>query len=110
MTTTTKPSPSDSTQDEWEYISNVAVDSGRLLLIDPMFATPTEAELDLALQAEEIPCAQVPISDVPDHNGFICQSGWGDGIYPVFVRTAPNPFGSGEIIAEMRVVFLQEAA
>ena len=109
-TTTTKLSHNDLTQDEWEYISNVSVESGSLLLIDPMEARPTDAALELALQVEEIPCAEVPLSEVPDHSGLICRSGWGDGIYPVFVRTAPNPFGSGEIIAEMRVVFLQEAA
>ena len=35
----------------WHYAGSVAVDTGRLLLIDPCYQRPTDAGLDLALRA-----------------------------------------------------------
>jgi hypothetical protein len=95
---------------DWQYAGSVAVDSGSLLLIDPYYERPTSAGLDLAMRAADMPCAEVALSEHQLHTAFVCQSGLGDGVYPVFVRMAPSPIGGGEIVAEMRVVFLEEEA
>ena len=93
---------------DWQYAGSVAVDSATVLVIDPYYKRPSPEGLDLALRASEMPCAEVALSEHQLHTAFVCQSGLGDGVYPVFVRMAPSPIGGGEFVAEMRVVFLEE--
>lgn len=93
----------------WHYAGSVAVDTGRLLLIDPSYQRPTDAGLDLALRAADLPCAELALSEHQLDTAFACRTGLGDGIYPVHVRMAPNPIGDGEVIAELRVVFLESS-
>jgi hypothetical protein len=108
LATATQSAPNDQHVDGWEYVGDVAVDSGQLLLIDPCYDRPTDAGLDLALRASDLPCAEVALSEHQLHTAFVCCSGWGDGVFPVFVRMAPSPFGGGQCVAEMRVVFLEQ--
>lgn len=100
--TTTNTSPSYEAELDWEYVGDVAVDSAKLLLIDPCYDRPTAEALELALRAADLPCAEVALSEVQLHTAFVCCSGMGDGVYPVFVRLSEL----GEV-AEMRVVFLE---
>jgi hypothetical protein len=93
---------------EWEFVGEVAVDSAQLLLIDPYYDRPKDEALDLALRASDLPCAEVALSEHQLHTAFVCCSGIGDGVYPVFVRMAPSPIGGGEVVAEMKVVFIEE--
>ena len=88
---------------DWEYVGDVAVDTAKLLLIDPCCDRPTAEALDLALRAADLPCAEVALSEHQLHTAFVCETGWGDGIYPVFVKLTED-----NRVAEMRVVFLEE--
>ena len=101
--TTANASPSYEAELYWEYVGDVAVDSGRLLLIDPHYDKPTAEALELAILAAEIPCTEVALSEHQLHTAFVCETGWGDGIYPVFVKLTED-----NRVAEMRVVFLEE--
>jgi hypothetical protein len=94
----------------WHYAGSVAVDSGQLLLIDPSYTPPSHSALKLALRATDMPCAEVALSEHQLHSAVACQSGMGDGIYPVHVRLAPSPVGEGQVIAEMRITFLEGEA
>jgi hypothetical protein len=88
---------------QWRYAGAVAVDSGAVLVIDPCYRRPEQSALDQAL-----PYGPVPLSDAPLHTAVRCDSGLGDGIYPVVVRLAPCPLGGGgERVAELRVLFDQ---
>ncbi len=98
------PAPSD-----WQHVGSVAVDTGRLLLIDPAYDRPSDAELDLALRAADLPCAEVALSQHQLHTAIACCPGIGDGIYPVCVRMGPSPLGGPPVVAELRVQFLPEA-
>ena len=100
--TTANASPSYEAQFDWEYVGDVAVDSAQLLLIDPYYDRPTAEALDLALRASDLPCAEVALSEHQLHTAFVCCSGMGDGIYPVFVKLTDE----GQV-AEMRVVFIE---
>jgi|688.fasta_scaffold71266_1 hypothetical protein len=90
----------------WEFAGSVAVDSGQLLLIDPAYELPTPAGLEMAIKAADLPCAEVALSEHQLHSAVVCQSGIGDGVYPVFVRMAPSPLG-GDAVSEIKVVFFE---
>jgi len=91
----------------WEYVGDVAVDSGSVLLIDPCYARPSFEAISLSLAAAG-QHAEVALSEHQLHTAVTCRTGIGDGIYPAFVRLAPCPFSSGRRVAELRVIFLEE--
>lgn len=96
----TAPDPGD-----WIYVGSVAVDSGRLLVIDPAYERPTATGLDLALRSSNVQASELALSEHPLHSAIACRTGDGDGVYPCFVRLAPGLFGDLRV-AELRVQFL----
>jgi len=97
QTTTDRPD----LDDGWEYVGDVAVDSGQLLLIDPGYDRPSLEAIRLSLAADQ--AAEVPLSEHQLHTAVTCSSGWGDGRYPVFIRRAPDG-----AVAELNIVFIEE--
>jgi hypothetical protein len=88
---------------EWRYAGSVAVDSGAVLVADAADDTPEAVALDQARARGAY--GPVPLSPAPLHTAVLCDSGLGDGIYPVVVRVVEVP-GWGERVAELRVLFL----
>ena len=84
---------------EWRYAGLVAVDSGAVLVIDPAYPRPEQSALDRAA-----PYGPVPLGDAALYTAVCCDSGQGDGVYPVVVRMAPCPLRC-ERVAELRVIF-----
>ena len=90
---------------EWRYAGSVAVDSGAVLVAD---AAGEAVALDQARALGSY--GPVPLSVAPLHTAVVCDSGLGDGRYPVVVRLVKVP-GWGDRVAELRVLFLgQEVA
>ena len=83
----------------WQRIGEVPVDSGRLVLVDPMNSDDVaEHEGDSALTYELVS------NDLGIAVGLIFSTGLGDGVYPVEARFEE---AAGAVrIAEVRVRFL----
>ena len=91
-----QPDP-DST--EWQMLGSVTIDTGTLLLIDPVHGG---ADVGTLAESEH---AQVPVPG-GDFSAVLVTTGMGDGRYPVEGRFADCLFGRR--IAEIRVRFLDD--
>jgi hypothetical protein len=93
----------------WEYIGDIGVDSGTVMLVDPGYVLPWDETGEKGLDY-----GRAQGLDKPEHRagmsefelggqdlGVLISSGFGDGMYPVYVRRA---FGR---IAELRVEFIE---
>jgi len=91
-----KPDPDD---DGWQVLGSVTIDTGTLLLGDPVHgAVAIEGPLESF-------CIQVSIPG-GDFSAVVVHTGMGDGRYPVEGRFADCPLGRR--IAEIRVRFLDD--
>jgi hypothetical protein len=90
---------------EWHYAGSVAVDSGAVLVADAAGDMPDAVALDQARARGSY--GPVPLSGAPLHTAVLCDSGLGDGRYPVVVRLVEVP-GWGDRVAELRVLFLDQ--
>jgi|694.fasta_scaffold22649_5 hypothetical protein len=104
------PHPSGTPQDllgqlgpDWRYAGSVTVDSGGLLVTDPFYNPPEPWSIDQARDRGSY--GPVPLSPTPLRTAVHCQSGMGDGCYPVVVRVVDVP-NKGERVAELRIVFI----
>jgi hypothetical protein len=93
---TPKSDPADSI---WQKLGKITIDTGRLLLIDPIHDI---ADVDELIEAD---FAQVPIPG-GDYSAVVVGTGMGDGRYTVEGRYVACPFGRR--IAEIRVRFLDD--
>jgi hypothetical protein len=75
-----------------------------VLLIDPLYDQPSSEAIRLSLAGDQF--SEVALSEHRLHTAVACQSGIGDGIYPVHVRLAPSPLDGRPVVAELRVIFL----
>jgi hypothetical protein len=89
----------------WLYAGSVAVDSGTVLVIDPCYDLPEPA----APWAAADPYGEVLLSEHDLHRAVACDTGLGDGQFPVFVRQAPSPLGGAMVPAELRLLFFDPA-
>lgn len=87
---------------DWEKIGNLPVDAGCILLSDPCYVLPdsrypnedeqVEIPYDYATMLEEMKVAEWPrVFNVQPKNysnplGLIVESGYGDGLYPVYAK------------------------
>ena len=88
---------------DWRYAGSATVDSGGLLVTDPFYNPPEPWSIDQARDRGSY--GPVPLSSSPVRTAVHCQSGLGDGCYPVVVRVMDVP-GKGERVAELRIVFI----
>jgi hypothetical protein len=91
-----QPDP-DSTK--WQLLGSVTIDTGTLLLIDPVHG---DADVGTLAESQH---AQVPVPG-GNFSAVLVGTGMGDGRYPVEGRYADCPFGRR--IAEIRVRFLDD--
>ncbi|MFN9932986.1 MAG: hypothetical protein ACK55R_08510 [Cyanobacteriota bacterium] len=87
---------------DWRYAGSVTVDSAGLLVIDPFYDQPEPWAIDQARDRGSY--GPVLLSPTPLRTAVHCQSGVGDGCYPVVVRVVDLP-NRGERVAELRIVF-----
>ena len=85
--------------DQWQAMGSVTIDTGTILLIDPIHG---RADVGTLGDSEY---AQVAIPG-GDYSAMLVSTGMGDGRYLVEGRFADSPFGRR--IAEIRVRFLDE--
>lgn len=100
-----------------ELIGYVGVDSGQMLLCDPCYIdsmwrkddTPADFRDLSSFQGRfsYLGAAQASLSDkkagiLDMSTAAVCSTGWGDGLYPVYVTY------EGDRISEMRIVFIGE--
>ena len=84
---------------EWQVLGSVTIDTGTLLLIDPVHG---DADVGTLAESQH---AQVPVPG-GDFSAVLVSTGMGDGRYPVEGRFADCPFGRR--IAEIRLRFLDD--
>ena len=113
--------------DSWEYIGSIGVDSGQMLLSDPCYVKDFEDSDDVVGLMDAIKngsddsysytgaCSQsntsqqagVLVNDIGAELGVVCSSGFGDGVYPVYVKR--HAFGNNDTrVVEMKIEFLNE--
>lgn len=89
--------PSDLPDSGWHHVGSVTIDTGRLLLLDPVHqgrVDPGAGDGQIAIPGGDLSAVQVP-------------TGIGDGRYRVEARGIDSPI-FGKRIAEIRVRFLDE--
>ena len=113
--------------DSWEYIGSIGVDSGQMMLSDPCYVKDFEDSDDVVGLKDAIKngsddsysytgaCSQsntsqhagVLVNDIGAELGVVCSSGFGDGVYPVYVKR--HAFGNNDTrVVEMKIEFVNE--
>ena len=117
--------------DSWEYIGTIGVDSGQMMLADPCYVKDfaddnSDAEGVMKLmeamkdgsdnsfsyigacsQSNTPQQAGVLVNDIGAEMGVVCSSGFGDGVYPVYVKR--HAFGNNDTrVVEMKIEFVNE--
>ena len=111
----------------WEYIGSIGVDSGQMMLSDPCYVKDFEDSDDVVGLMDAIKngsddsysytgaCSQsntsqqagVLVNDIGAELGVVCSSGFGDGVYPVYVKR--HAFGNNDTrVVEMKIEFVNE--
>jgi hypothetical protein len=98
-----------------KLIGHIGVDSGQMLLCDPCYIDSMWSKDDVPADFRDLSAfegkfnylgaAQATLSDkkagiLDMSSGAVCSTGWGDGLYPVYVTY------EGDRISEMRIVFM----
>lgn len=89
--------PADLPDSGWHHVGSVTIDTGRLLLLDPVHqgrVDPGAGDGQIAIPGGDLSAVQVP-------------TGIGDGRYRVEARSIDSPI-CGKRIAEIRLRFLDE--
>ena len=113
--------------DSWEYIGSIGVDSGQMMLSDPCYVKDFEDSDDVVGLMDAIKngsddsysytgaCSQsntsqqagVLVNDIGAELGVVCSSGFGDCVYPVYVKR--HAFGNNDTrVVEMKIEFVNE--
>ena len=113
--------------DSWEYIGSIGVDSGQMMLSDPCYVKDFEDSDDVVGLMDAIKngsddsysytgaCSQsntsqqagVLVNDIGAEMVVVCSSGFGDGVYPVYVKR--HAFGNNDTrVVEMKIEFVNE--
>ena len=113
--------------DSWEYIGSIGVDSGQMILSDPCYVKDFEDSDDVVglmaaikngsddsysytgacSQSNTSQQAGVLVNDIGAELGVVCSSGFGDGVYPVYVKR--HAFGNNDTrVVEMKIEFVNE--
>lgn len=97
---------------EWELVGTLGVDSGQMMLCDPCYIKKDFAneygqtkQNDMTYSgACNASLSNEGFGYLTNKNGynlaFACRSGYGDGVYPVYIKQ------DGDRIAEMKIVFI----
>ena len=99
-----------------KLIGHIGVDSGQMLLCDPCYIDSMWENTkgmscndfsEFEGKFNYLGAAQATLSDkkagiLDISSGAVCSTGWGDGLYPVYVTY------EGDRISEMRIVFMGE--
>jgi len=99
-----------------KLIGHIGVDSGQMMLCDPCYIDSIwekKADADFsnlsAFSGEfnYLGCCEATLSDknagiLGFSVGAVCSTGWGDGLYPVYVTYEDNR------VSEMRIVFMSD--
>ena len=100
-----------------KLIGHIGVDSGQMLLCDPCYIDSMWSKSETPADFRDLSsfegkfnylgAAQATLSDkkagiLDMSSGAVCSTGWGDGLYPVYVTY------EGDRISEMRIVFMGE--
>jgi len=81
-----------------EYIGNVFVDHGSVVVLDPMYADVSEKDQERFLEARtgaKIDCDDDNMPEGTDHIGVWVSTGMGDGRYPVYADLIEVPGAGG---------------
>ena len=114
--------------EKWHYLGNVGVDSGTMMLSDPSYVSSYEKVSDDAFMEAltkpdpkinpyssvgtlhqtlgENQFGGVLVNDIGAEMGAVCSTGFGDGVYPVFIKTA-DCGDWGTRVVEMKIVFVE---
>ena len=115
--------------EKWHYLGNIGVDSGTMMLSDPSYVSSYEKVSDDAfMEALSKPDPKINpyssvgtlhqtlganqfggvlVNDIGAELGAVCSTGIGDGVYPVFIKTAELEDWGTRVI-EMKIVFIDE--
>lgn len=69
----------------WERAGTVGVDSGHVLVTDPAYAKRLSAEFSTTILDQDA-FGVGKVKETGIELGFVCQSGMGDGLYPVWIQ------------------------
>lgn len=96
--------------DVWEYVGDVAVDAGVVMVGDPCYATDKKHPIhrwekfcDLLGRDSENGVTGLKFAHGGGGMGVVVTSGYGDGVYPVYVKHDDRG-----VIAELKVVFVSD--
>ena len=87
-----------------EYIGNVFVDHGSVVVLDPMYADVSEKDQERFLEARtgaKIDCDDDNMPEGTDHIGVWVSTGMGDGRYPVYADLIEVPGAGGWRVARI---------
>ncbi len=87
-----------------EYIGNVFVDHGSVVVLDPMYADVSEKDEERFLAADsgaKIDCDDDDMPEGTDHIGVWVGTGMGDGRYPVYADLIEVPGAGGWRVARI---------
>ena len=87
-------------------IGSVGVDSGTLLIGDPCYCF---ADDDLGAAFSGIGTGLHGEAVLPGGMGVISSTGYGDGVYPVYVETIEDDWGPGRRVARIIVECIPDA-
>lgn len=92
-------------EEGWVFSGHIGVDSGQAMICDPCYIAPDDEhdgeswkpqfsygqccgwdKLALELDSKRAQVRQVPFSLGHEGAAVVCQSGYGDGYYPVYVK------------------------
>jgi hypothetical protein len=93
-----------------ELIGRVFVDSGAVVVADPMHCELSERDqhvlIDELATVTHCDFGATDVPGSPDHLGVAVRSGWGDGCYPVYLEHGVDAVDGTQVVARLIVDFL----
>lgn len=94
---------------EWEYVGNVAVDSGQVVIVDPSYVIDgLDYDAVCSVTLARARAGELLFSGVGGV-GVASSSGYGDWVYGAYVQRVAddiNGVDSGQCVAALKVVFI----